>query len=102
MKIAELLPTPTSIRLLDLLLKHPRGVASQNILADQLAVAPITLRRTLKRLEKLGLVQVDLNPTGVGINAVTFNAESQQGKAVLAFHRRIAPLQPENKDCPLA
>jgi len=98
MKIAELFPTRTSVRLLDLLLKHPRGVASQNILANQLSVAPITLRRTLKRLRALGLVNVDLNPTGVGIHAVTFNAESEQGKAVLSLHRRIAPLQPENKD----
>jgi len=98
MKIAELFPTPTSVRLLDLLLKHPRGVASQNILADQLGVAPITLRRTLKRLEALGLVKVDLNPTGVGIKAITFNNETEQGKALLTFHRRIAALQLEDKD----
>jgi DNA-binding Lrp family transcriptional regulator len=98
MKIAELLPTRTSIRLLDLLLKRPRYIASQNILADQLGVAPITLRRTLKRLEALGLVQVDLNPSGVGIKAVTFNAETDTGKAVSALYRRIAALRLENKD----
>jgi DNA-binding IclR family transcriptional regulator len=89
MKIAELFPTRTSVRLLDLLLKHPRGVASQNILADQLGVAPITLRRTLKRLEALGLVKVDLNPVGVGIKAITFNDETEQGKALLGFRKRI-------------
>jgi DNA-binding IclR family transcriptional regulator len=98
MKIAELFPTRTSVRLLDLLLKHPRGVAIQNILADQLGVAPITLRRTLKRLEALGLVKVDLNPIDVGIKAVTFNDETKQGQAVLAFHRRIIALQVESKD----
>jgi predicted ArsR family transcriptional regulator len=98
MKIADLLPTRTSIRLLDLLLEHPHGVASQNILAMELGVAPITLRRTLKRLETLGLVEVDLNPSGVGIKAVTFNAESKQGKAVSAFHRRIAGLRLEPED----
>lgn len=99
MKIADLLPTRTSIRLLDLLLKYPHGIASQNILAKQLNVAPITLRRTLKRLETLGLIQVDLNPSGIGIKAVTFNAESKQGRAVSGFSRRIAALRLENKDC---
>jgi predicted ArsR family transcriptional regulator len=98
MKIADLLPTRTSIRLVDLLLEHPHGIASQNMLAKQLGVAPITLRRTLKRLEALGLVQVDLNPSGVGIKAVTFNAETEQGKAVSALSRRIAALRLENKD----
>jgi DNA-binding IclR family transcriptional regulator len=97
MKIAELFPTRTSVRLLDLLLNHPRGVASQNILADQLGVAPITLHRTLKRLEALGLVKVDLNPIDVGIKAVTFNDETEQGQAVLAFYQRIAALQPGTK-----
>jgi DNA-binding Lrp family transcriptional regulator len=98
MKIADLLPTRTSIRLLDLLLKRPRYVASQNILADQLGVAPITLRRTLKRLERLGLVQVDVNAADIGLNAITFNGESKQGKAVSALYRRIAALRLENKD----
>jgi len=98
MKIIELFPTRTSVRLLDLLLRRPRGVYSQGILANQLDVAPITLRRTLKRLEAVGLVQVDLNATGTSINVVMFNAESQQGKAVLALRRRIAALRPENKD----
>ena len=89
MKIADLFPTRTSLRLLDLLLKHPNYVASQGILADQLGVAPITLRRTLKRLEALGLVKVDANPAGVGIKAVTFNGDTDAGRALLSLHRKI-------------
>jgi DNA-binding IclR family transcriptional regulator len=92
MKLTELFPTRTSLRLLDLLLKHPRGVASQNILADQLGVAPITLRRTLKRLEALGLVNVDVNPVGVGIKAVTFNRDSKAGRALVKLHRAVRRL----------
>jgi len=98
MRIGDLLPTQTSIKLIDWLLEHPHGIASQNMLAKKLSVAPITLRRTLKRLERLGLVQVDLNAAGTGINVVMFNAESQQGKAVSALSKRIAALRLENKD----
>lgn len=98
MKIADLLPTRTSIRLLDLLLEHPSGIASQNMLAKELDVAPITLRRTLKRLERLGLVELAVDPAGVGIKAITFNPESAEGKAVSAFYRSIAALRPGNRD----
>jgi DNA-binding IclR family transcriptional regulator len=93
MKIEDLFPTRTSLRLLDLLLKHPRGVASQGILANQLGVAPITLRRTLKRLEAVGLVEVDVNPVGVGIKAVTFNGDGDAGRALLSLHRRIRKIK---------
>jgi hypothetical protein len=41
---------------------------------------------------------VDVNPAGVGIKAITFDYETEQGKALLAFYRRIAALQPEKKD----
>jgi DNA-binding MarR family transcriptional regulator len=92
MKIADLFPTRTSLRLLDLLLEHPNHVASQGILADQLGVAPITLRRTLKRLEALGLVKVDVNPVGVGIKVVTFNRDSKAGRALVKLHRVIRRL----------
>jgi len=89
MKLAEFFPTRTSLRLLDLLLKHPNHVASQGILANQLGVASITLRRTLKRLEAVGLVEVDVNPVGVGIKAITFNGDSKAGRALLKLHRTI-------------
>jgi len=92
MKLAEFFPTRTSLRLLDLLLKHPNHVASQGILANQLGVAPITLRRTLKRLEALGLVEVDVNPVGVGIKAITFNGDSKAGRALVKLHRAIRRL----------
>jgi len=89
MKLAQIFPTGTSLRLLDLLLERPGSVASQNILAKQLDVAPITLRRTLKRLETLGLVRVDLNPGDVGIKAITFNGDSHAGRALLNLHRTL-------------
>jgi DNA-binding IclR family transcriptional regulator len=95
-KIADLFPTRTSIRLLDLLLAYPSLIASQNVLGKQLGVAPITVRRTLKRLERIGLVQVDL--TDIGVKAVGFNSETETGKAVSALYRRIGALRLENKD----
>jgi hypothetical protein len=37
----------------------------------------------------LGLIDVDVDPAGVHIKAVTFNGDSEAGRALLSLHRRI-------------
>ena len=47
------------------------------------------MRGAIERLQRLGLVAVDVNPAGVRIKAITFNGDSDAGRALLNFHRRI-------------
>ena len=98
MKLADIFTTPTIATLLDLLLTHPRAVYTQTLLSRKLKRGVRAVRRAVSRLEALGLVAVDVNPVGVGIKAIMFNDETEQGQAVLAFYRRIAALHPEKKD----
>jgi len=61
----------------------------QGDLARRLDVDKATMRAALARLQRLGLVAVDVNPAGVHLNAITFNDETKQGKALLKLHRTI-------------
>ena len=90
MKLEHIFKTPTMARVLDLLLAHPSLRYLQSHLRHRLNVDKATMRRTIARLQRLGLVAVDVNPAGVHLNAITFNDETKQGKALLAFYRRIA------------
>jgi DNA-binding MarR family transcriptional regulator len=90
MKLQDIFKTPTLARALDLLLAEPGLCYMQGDLARRLNVDRATLRVAIARLQRLGLVSVDVNPAGVGIKAIVFNDETVQGKALLAFYRRIA------------
>ena len=83
---------------LDLLLANPTLCYLQGDVARRLGVDKLTIRRTLARLQRLGVVAVDVNPAGVHLNAIMSNDETEQGKAVLAFYQRIVTLQAESKD----
>jgi len=76
-------------RLLDLLLRKPSGTYLQSDITGRLGIDKATLRVTLARLQRLGLVAVDVNPAGVHLNAIMLNGETKQGRALLTFHRRI-------------
>ena len=89
MRLQDIFKTPTAGRLLDLLLMNPTTCYSQGDLKRRLNVAPITMRRAIARLQRLGLVAVDVNPVGVGIKAVTFNGDSKAGRALLKLHRTL-------------
>jgi len=86
------------VKVLDLLLRKPSGTYLQSDITGRLGIDKATLRVTLARLHSLGLVAVDVNPAGVHLNTIMFNRETAQGRALLAFYRRIATLQPEKKD----
>jgi DNA-binding MarR family transcriptional regulator len=90
MKLEHIFKTPTVAKVPDLLLANPTLHYLQGDLARRLNVDKATARHTLARLESLGFVSVDVNPAGVGLKAIMFNRETEQGKALLAFYRRIA------------
>jgi len=98
MRLQDIFKTPTIAKLLDLLLAKPNATYLQSHITGRLGIEKATMRRTIARLQRLGLVAVDVNPAGVHLNAIVFNHETEQGKALLALYRRIAALQPENKD----
>jgi len=98
MRLQDIFKTPTMAKALDLLLANPGLCYMQGDLKHRLDVDKATLRVTIARLQRLGLVAVDVNPAGVGIKAITFDYETEQGKALLAFYQRITALQPENRD----
>jgi DNA-binding MarR family transcriptional regulator len=97
MKLADIFTTPTIATLLDLLLTRPRAVYTQTLLSKELKRDVRAVRRAVSRLEALGLVEVGVNPVEVRIKVVKFNDETELGRAVLAFYRHIAVLQPESK-----
>jgi Mn-dependent DtxR family transcriptional regulator len=88
MRLQDVFKTPTMAKALDLLLANPGLCYMQGDLKHRLNVDKATLRRTIARLQRLGLVVVDV-PGGVGIKAITFNRESKAGRALLNLHRRI-------------
>lgn len=90
MKLEHIFKTPTMAKVLDLLLRKPSGTYLQSDITGRLGIDKATMRRTIARLQRLGLIDVDVNPAGVHLNAITFNDETKQGKALLAFYRRIA------------
>jgi len=96
MRLQDIFKTPTVARVLDFLLANPTTYYSQKHLVGALDVDKATIRRTIARLQRLGLVEVDLNPVGVRLKVVRFNDETEQGKALLGFHRRIATPDPES------
>jgi DNA-binding MarR family transcriptional regulator len=98
MRLQDIFKTPTLAKVLDLLLTNPTLRYGQGDLARRLNVDKATMRRAIERLRMLGLIHVDVNPAGVGIKAIMFNDETEQGKAVLAFYRRIAAVRPESRD----
>jgi len=98
MRLQEIFKTPTMAKALDLLLANPGLCYMQGDLKRRLNVDKATMRRAIARLQRLGLVDVDVNPVGVGIKAIMFNDETEQGKALLTYYQCIAALQLENKD----
>jgi len=90
MKLADIFKTATMARVLDLLLENPTLDYLQSDLRHRLNVDKATVRTVVARLQRLGLVAVDVNPAGVHLNAIMFNGETDQSKALLSFYRRIA------------
>jgi DNA-binding MarR family transcriptional regulator len=98
MRLQDIFKTPSMVKVLDLLLAKPSATYLQSDITGRLGIDKATMRRAIAHLQRLGLVEVDVNPAGVHLNAIMFNDETEQGKALLVFYRRIAALQPENKD----
>jgi DNA-binding IclR family transcriptional regulator len=88
MKFQDVFKTPTMAKALDLLLANPGLCYMQGDLKRRLNVDKATLRVTLARLQRLGIVAVDV-PAGLGIKAIEFNDETKQGKALLKLYRAI-------------
>ena len=91
-RLQDIFKTPTMAKALDLLLANPGLCYMQGDLKRRLNVDKATLRVTLARLQRLGLVVVDV-PGGVGIKAITFNGDSDAGRALLSLHRRIRKIK---------
>ena len=89
MKLQDIFKTPTIAKLLDLLLAKPNATYLQSHITGRLGIDKATMRRAIARLQRLGLVEVDVNPAGVGLKAVTFNGDSNAGRAFLNLHRKI-------------
>ena len=84
MRLQDVFKTPTVAKALDLLLTNPGLCYMQSDLRHRLDVDKATLRVTIARLQRLGLVAVDV-PGGVGIKAITFNGDSDAGRAFLSL-----------------
>jgi DNA-binding MarR family transcriptional regulator len=93
MRLQDIFKTPTVAKALDLLLANPGLCYMQGDLKRRLDVDKATLRVTIARLQRLGLVAVDVNPAGVGIKVITFNGDSDAGRALLSLHRRIRKIK---------
>jgi DNA-binding IclR family transcriptional regulator len=91
MRLEDIFRTPTAARLLDLLLAKPGATYLQSHITGRLGIEKATLRVTIARLQRLGLVAVDV-PGGIGIKAIEFNDETKQGKALLKLHRTLRKL----------
>lgn len=87
MKLRELLPTPTALRLVDFLLEHPHGTYMQGILVHKLDVTPATVRRALEHLAAVGVIHVHHPETGM--KAVSLNLVDEPGRALLSLHKRL-------------
>jgi hypothetical protein len=89
--LQEIFPTPTAIRLLDLILQKPETPWTQGALAKALAADPGSIRTAIQHLQTIGLVEVH-TPTRVGpMKAITLRLDTPLGAALLAFHQALAP-----------
>jgi hypothetical protein len=91
LRLQEIFPTPTTIRLLDLLLEKPERPWSQGALVEALPADPHTIRNTIQHLQALGLVEV-FTPARVGpMKAISLRLDTPLGAALMAFHQTLAP-----------
>jgi len=93
MRLQDIFKTPTLAKVLDLLLAKPSATYLQSDITGRLGIDKATMRRTIARLQRLGLVTVEVNPAGVHLNAIMFNDESDAGRALLSLHRRIRKIK---------
>jgi DNA-binding IclR family transcriptional regulator len=96
LRLQEIFPTPTAIRLLDFLLQNPERPLTQRALAKALDADPASTRTALRHLQALGLVEV-FTPTRVGpMKAVTLRTDTPLGAALLDFYKRLCGRQVES------
>jgi len=89
MRLQDIFKTPTMAKLLDLLLAKPNATYLQSHMTGRLGIDKATMRRTIERLRLLDLIDIDVDPAGVHLKAVTFNGDSKAGRALLKLHRTI-------------
>jgi wyosine [tRNA(Phe)-imidazoG37] synthetase (radical SAM superfamily) len=93
LRLQEIFPTPTTIRLLDLLLQNPERAWTQRVLANALPADPASIRTAIQHLQALGLVEV-FTPTRVGpMKAVTLRTNTPSGAALQAFHQSLQKIK---------
>jgi wyosine [tRNA(Phe)-imidazoG37] synthetase (radical SAM superfamily) len=89
LRLQEIFPTPTAIRLLDLLLQNPQRPWTQRALAKALPADPASIRTAIQHLQTIDLVEVH-TPTRVGpMKAISLRLDAPLGAALLAFHQAL-------------
>jgi wyosine [tRNA(Phe)-imidazoG37] synthetase (radical SAM superfamily) len=89
LRLQEIFATPTTIRLLDLMLQNPGRPWTQGALVEALPADPHTIRNTIQHLQALGLVEVH-TPMRVGpMKAISLRLDTPLGAALLTFHQAL-------------
>lgn len=91
MRLQDIYNTASTAKLLDLLLANPNAVYFQADLARGLDLDKGTVRRAVRHLAVLGLIDIDAR---FQVKVVSLKTESEAGKALLAFHECISALDP--------
>jgi hypothetical protein len=90
LRLQEIFPTPTTIRLLDLLLEKPERPWSQGALVEALPADPASIRTAIQHLQTICLVEVHA-PARVGpMKAITLRTDTLLGAALSVFHKALA------------
>ena len=87
MKLLDVFPTRTCLRLVDFFLANPGKPYMQSILVKELGIAPATARRTIAFLVELGMLSVD--PRFSFVKVIEFNERSEVAQALLDFYKRL-------------
>jgi predicted ArsR family transcriptional regulator len=81
MRLQDVFKTPSMVKVLDLLLAKPSATYLQSDITGRLGIDKATMRRAIERLQALDLINIDVDPAGVHIKAITFNGDSKAGRA---------------------
>ena len=91
-KLEDIFASPVTIRVLDVLLDKPEAVWTQSVLVDALDADPATIRRALRHLERVGVVEVYVDPTMGFMKTISLRADTIIGEALLTFRQRLQDL----------
>ena len=90
MRLRDLFKTPTTLRILDVLLEDP-GMKPHTLssLAKAAGASRLSTRGALKHLEPLGLISVDRRFLPYRMRLISLRTDTPLGVALLDFYKRL-------------